>query len=722
MAESRIRAVQAKVYIRIEALEMDGIDKNHKATWIWYPNDYELWLHVQVSMKRQFRGYICPPFWRMDTAYSNVMFRKKLKLERPESLTLSVQGAFVVHLDGSMLPMPYERKPITSVLIPAGEHELVVKVFMDTAVPALYAAGETITSDGTWEVTCHNGQWLNAGSDRFDDPASPPGAFPFAYETVHPVHVAKAKGTVLVDFGQETFGYVTFLELKGRGVIRLYYGESMEEALAGEEAETSDELEIDFTEPQSLTTPVTRAFRYVQIRADEGLTWQSVQHEYEYLPMERRGSFRCSDERINRIWEVAVRTLQLTTMEFMYDGMKRDRWVWSGDAYQSFMMNNYVFFDQAVTRRTLVALRGKDPVNMHINTIMDYTFYWFISYHDYYLHTGDLAFISSSYPNMLSLMEFCLKRRNTDGMMEGYPEDWVFIDWADMEKRGEVCAEQLLFCRSLEIMGTFAGLLGDGGNEQKFTDLAQELRSRIFELFWDEERGAFLHGRLDGKINDRILKYPSMFALRLGYLNNAQSELVARNVLLNESVQKITTPFMRYFELEALCEIGQQTHVLHEMREYWGGMLDLGATTFWEEYDPGQPAELQYDMYGDKYRKSLCHAWGAAPLYLLGKYWTGVRPEASGYSQYRVEPCLGGLEWFEGTVPTQDGEIKVFMDRSRIAVFTNAVGVGTLRFKSETYPETNEGEIRQIGSGEYELELVRPAFAYEVRIKHPISE
>lgn len=109
---------------------------------------------------------------------------------------------------------------------------------------------------------------------------------------------------------------------------------------------------------------------------------------YEYVPVTYRSSFQCSDPKINEIYEMSLYTLHLNTREFFLDGIKRDRWVWSGDAYQAFLMNYYSFFDLDVTRRTLVALRGKDPLTMHINTILDYSLYWFISLYDYYMYTA----------------------------------------------------------------------------------------------------------------------------------------------------------------------------------------------------------------------------------------------------------------------------------------------------------------------------------------------
>ncbi|MBP1988474.1 alpha-L-rhamnosidase-related protein [Paenibacillus eucommiae] len=700
------------------------MDKNHnQATWIWYPDDYEIWLHQKVSVLRQFRGYICPPSWRLDSAYTSVKFRKTFDFAQPELLTLSVQGTYVLHMDGSMTPVPYERRPVTSLLIPAGKHELTVTVYNDQTIPAVYATGGANScTDNTWEVSAYNGKWVRAASWNFHDICCPPSGFPFSYETVRPTSISTVNGAIIVDFGRETFGYIKFLGAAGKGTIRLYYGESLQEAMAGELAETFDELAIESDTPLDYTTSVTRAFRYIQLRADEGISWRELIHEYEYVPLEKHGSFSCSDERINQIWDVSAHTLHMNMREFIFDGMKRDRWVWSGDANLGFLINNYVFFEQDVTKRTLVALRGKEPVEIHMNTIMDYTFYWFISLSEYYLYTGDIAFIEANYAKMLSLMNFCLKRCNDDGMMEGYPDDWVFVDWAPMERRGELCFEQLLFCRSMETMAGFAKELGDKEDEERFVKLAEKLRQTIFSLFWDEEQGGLIHGRLDGELNQQMLKYPSMFAMRFGYLDLAQQEMVRQHVLLNEGIQKISTPFMRFFELEALCQIGEQERVLQEIRDYWGGMLDLGATTFWEEYDPSLPDELQYDMYGDKFRKSLCHAWGAAPIYLTGKYVLGVKPLKPGYKHYQVEPHLCGLDWIKGAVPTPDGEIVVYMDKSRINVTTSSSGTGVLSFTSEWPPEANEGELKRVSEFGYELILSRLNFQYEIIFRPLIQQ
>ena len=82
-------------------------------------------------------------------------------------------------------------------------------------------------------------------------------------------------------------------------------------------------------------------------------------------------------------------------------------------------------------------------------------------------------------------------------------------------------------------------------------------------------------------------------------------------------------------------------------------------------------------MYGRPYGKSLCHAWGASPIYILGKYFLGVKPTKPGYETYEIRPTLGGLSWMEGEVPTPFGKISVKMNDQHITVRSDG-GHGTL--------------------------------------------
>ncbi|NDV79723.1 alpha-L-rhamnosidase C-terminal domain-containing protein [Dysgonomonas sp. 511] len=701
------------IFLLLIAMSMPVLAQ--KATWIYYPGDLEIWLGNEMQNRRTERGGFFPPFWKMDSHYVAVEFSTKLDLPTAEEVEIYVEGKYNIKLDGKILP-PYDK-----ITIPAGKHNLNIKVYNQANVPSIYVKGKTFGTDETWKVTFEDKEWidesgkasdtssgttyLQAGRWNFDSPETPPSKFRLATTPMEAVETEnKGKGT-LVDFGKETFGYIQFHGLRGKGNIYAYYGESPEEALDKEYCETLDVFK--FAENKELfTSENSKAYRYVYIEKDAGITFDKVSMLYEYLPLDYRGQFKCNDELINKIWDISAYTMHLTSREFFIDGIKRDRWIWSGDAYQSYLMNYYLFFDSPSVTRTMLNLRGKDPVTSHMNTIMDYTFYWFIGIYDYLQYTGDKQFVKQFYPRMQSLMDFCLSRRNSNGMMEGLAGDWVFIDWADfkMSKSGEVSIEQLLFCRSLEAMALCAEIMDDADNQKKYESLAKDLKSKLFTAFWSDEKNAFIHNREDGVMSTQVTPYTNMFAVLFDYLDAEKTKAVKENVLLNPEALKITTPYMRFYELEALCALGEHDHVLKEIRNYWGGMLNLGATSFWEKYNPDEKGTEHLAMYGRPYGKSLCHAWGASPIYLLGKYYIGVKPEKEGYKEFSIRPVLSDLKWIEGSVPTPNGDIKVYMDKKQIKVSASE-GEGYLYFKSTGKPKVNIGKIEPVEKNSYKVKI-----------------
>jgi alpha-L-rhamnosidase len=692
-----------------------NIAQAQKATWIWYPGDYEVWLSNKMQNRRTERGAFFPPFWKQDSHYVLIDFHKDFVLPNPEKIDLTVEGQYNVKLDGKAMP-GYPN----SITIPSGKHRLSLKVYNQAGVPAIYVNGPHLVSDTSWQVTYEDKEWIDesgktsdvsatkyesAGAWNFNASVQLPSAFRLPVEEHQPQKTEKKEHAILVDFGKETFGYAKLIGLKGKGNVRLCYGESKEEALSVATCELLDSIRIDQPQKADLTMEGSRAFRYINVLYDADVSLDNVSMLYEYSPVKQRGSFRCSDNQVNKIWDVSAYTLQLNTREFFIDGIKRDRWVWSGDAYQSYLMNYYLYFDSPTVTRTLFALRGKDPVTSHINTIMDYTFYWFIGIYDYYQYTGDKTFIRQMYPRMQSMMSYCLSRRDKDGLMEGLPGDWVFIDWADkLSKKGKVSFEQLLLCRSLETMALCAGIMKDKPNSAQYQQLSTELKSKIFAYYWNNQKHALVHSRVNGKQTDNVTRYANMFSIFFNYFTEAQKQEVKKSVLLNGKIQKITTPYMRFYELEALCAMGEQSYVLKEMKEYWGGMLALGASTFWEEYNPAKNGAEHYAMYGRQFGKSLCHAWGASPIYLLGKYYLGVKPTAPAYRQYIIEPKLGGLQWMEGSVPTPQGDIKVYCSTKQIKVSAGS-GTGILRFASKSAPVCKDGVIKTKSKGLFELTI-----------------
>lgn len=696
------------------------------SNWIWYPGDYEIWLGNDMNNRRTERGAFFPHFWKMDSHYVLVEFSKMIDLAIAEEIEIAVEGKFNIKLDGKLqFGMP------TKFLLPAGKHNLNIKVWNQATPPTIFVNGKTVKSDGSWKVTYEDKEWIDESGKASDTSATiymdaafgdftsattPPSKYKLATTPQSAVKSELIHGGELIDFGKETFGFLQIHKLSGNGKLNIYYGESRKEALDKDYCETLDQLTVNgnTVTDDALTVTTTlndcytlgnsKAFRYVFITKTAGVNYSDVSMLYEYKPETQRGSFKCNDEEVNKIWEVGAYTMQLTTREFFIDGIKRDRWTWSGDAIQSYLMNYYLSFDSQTVKNTIWLLRGKDPVTSHTNTIMDYTFYWFLSIYDYYKYSGDAHFIKQIYPRMQTMMDYVLGRTNKNGMVEGQTGDWVFVDWADgfMDKRGELSYEQVLFCKSLETMALCADVLHNEADKLKFDGLATVLRNKLVPAFWDETKNALIHNRIDGKQQNAVTRYSNMFAVFFNYLSPQQKQEIKTTVLFNDSIMKISTPYMRFYELEALCALGEQEKVMKEMKDYWGGMIREGATSFWEKYNPTDKGSEHLAMYGRPYGKSLCHAWGASPIYLLGKYYLGIQPVEAGYSEFSITPNLGGLKWMEGTAPTPNGEIKLFMDIKTIKVAATE-GRGYLTFSSKNKPNASKGIIEKLDSNTYRL-------------------
>jgi hypothetical protein len=134
--------------------------------------------------------------------------------------------------------------------------------------------------------------------------------------------------------------------------------------------------------------------------------------------------------------------------------------------------------------------------------------------------------------------------------------------------------------------------------------------------------------------------------------------------------------FYGYYVLQARAMACDYQGAMDCIRQYWGAMLDLGATTFWEDFDldwtanAGRIDELvpagKKDIHGDfgnycykGFRHSLCHGWASGPTAWLSEHVLGVQVVEPGCNVVRIEPHLADLDWAEGTFPTPMGVIKI---------------------------------------------------------------
>lgn len=114
--------------------------------------------------------------------------------------------------------------------------------------------------------------------------------------------------------------------------------------------------------------------------------------------------------------------------------------------------------------------------------------------------------------------------------------------------------------------------------------------------------------------------------------------------------------FYGYYMLEALAEGGLYDEALQIISNYWGAMLDLGATTFWEDLNYAHAAGAaridepvpagKFDIHAESgaycykgLRHSLCHGWASGPhsLAFAGTCWASCRSNRAA-SPWRCAP------------------------------------------------------------------------------------
>lgn len=637
-----------------------------KSYWIWNYGDYEIFHSNRVNARRQEFGVDYPTFWKYYDVDRNVRFYTEIETETDGNIKLFLNGKGYILVDGQR----YATGKV--ILLQKGKHTLQISVVNLTGLPAAYIESDVCSTNNEW-YTLENGAKKQVGFDiHYDCQEKNPESFPFAYEEKYPVSVQKYNDGVLYDFGKELFGFLYVSDVKASESIHVSYGESLEEAV-----DVENSILFEDVSGENRYKLRQRAFRYIYLTGAENA---NIHAELEYLPIEYKGSFRCDDEDVNKIWDVCAYTLHLNMREVLTEAIKRDRWLWGGDAYQAFKFNNYLFFDKEIVRRSTIALRGKEPFDEHINTITDYSLYWVIGLHEYYVTYGDIEFIKNIYDKAVSLMEFCEAREDDKGFIVKKNNDWIFVDWSDIDKDGAVCAEQMLYIAANKAMAALTRLVGadPSSYEEKYSRLIETTN----KFFWKEEKGAYIDCYESGK--NHISRHANVFAILYDVANEEQKAKIIENVLENDKITKITTPYFEGFELDVMGKIGHFDFIENVIKTYWKGMLDLGATTVWEEYNPNLSGAQHYEMYGNKYGKSLCHAWGASPIYLLGKYYLGVTPTSSGYETFEVKPYLGGFKFIDGVVPIKDGSVRVKLSKDKLSVVATKNG-GTLIWAGKSY-------------------------------------
>ncbi len=473
---------------------------------------------------------------------------------------------------------------------------------------------------------------------------------------------ADYKSGIVLDYGKEIHGGIKISMGMRKDhapvKLRVRFGESVSEAMSdigGKHNATNEHSIRDFTIEVPWLGSVevgNSGFRFVRIdmlEADGEIPIKSIEAIFVYRDLPYLGSFESNDKRLNEIWLTGAYTVQLNMQDYLWDGIKRDRLVWVGDMHPEVMTVNAVFGNSDIVTKSLDLARDQYPLPEWMNGISSYSMWWLLIQNSLYNHHGDLTYLKEQETYMiglLDLLETFIDKDNKE-ILNGMR----FMDWPTSEKPEAIHAG----LQAMMILTFDAGskMMIDLGRP----DLAKKYASTAKRLGKHKPKGN-----------------TTKQAAALMSLAGLQDPKDVNKVLKKDGVQNMST-FYGYYMLEAMAKANDYAGAMDVIREYWGGMLDLGATTFWEDFNineaknsgridevtPEGKDDIHCDFGAYCYiglRHSLCHGWASGPTPWLSQYVLGVQILDGGNS-VKIEPHLGDLKWAKGSVPTNFGVLKV---------------------------------------------------------------
>jgi hypothetical protein len=480
--------------------------------------------------------------------------------------------------------------------------------------------------------------------------------------------------SVVLDFGRELTGRVEVSSDSDTPVtVTVQMGESQPEATKAPYLGVN-QLTIA---PHGTGYGPKSAFRFAKIRFVDGgpeLRFKAIRVDDIYYPVKYEGSFESSDPLLNRIWETGAYTTHLCMQDDIWDAPKRDRGRWMGDTDVSGRVIDEVFGDRTLMEDTLDRLLGPAPVNGQVNGIPGYSSFWFTGTADYYRHTGDKEFLEREHARMIQLLELVDKEFDARNLYANKSNVWLYVDWSP-DLNGDTPetrrATTLEFYRAYRDAVWMLRELGDTANAAKYEARATEIEAGAQKYLVDASSGAF---------GPRW--QTNAAAVIGGAAKPEQYDAIWKNVLSQVGTgptnSLIISPYYNYYVIRAMAEVGHREEALKWIRQYWGGMIGEGATSFWEAYDTSWNrgdfhASLQADN-GSGYFVSLAHGWSSGPTAWLMEQVLGIKPTGAGFSTVDIRPDLVDLAWAQGAEPTPHGLLKVDARKSGSAV-TIAVDV-----------------------------------------------
>jgi hypothetical protein len=601
-----------------------------------------------------------PRMFRKSFSLVSVPTRVTLYVFGPYNADVLINGTNVVHLaqGGAILTneRPLEIMEISNVLM-TGTNSIyvtasaseVLALKIDPAEQGINAQ-PLVVSDALWEGSTDGSNWIPVSS--FGSLESDVTRFKAnfdlnlyqwpGYQGINAIldhlllrPVSSTPGSpnsMTLDFGKEISGRLRVDSSSSTAVhLQLSFGESLQEA-------TPD---LSFLGPRNLVVPAAEtaygpvtAFRYVQIVFLDGPDAAKslcilVDQAFRNLPLMKQ--YQNPDALLVQIWQTSVYTAQLGMQTEFWDAPKRDRAPYSADLYVSARTARAAFgnatdplvkytLDDLFKRLCIV--NGRPITGQDINCIPSFNAWWILDVGDLYRSNSDAAYLASQREN-LSVILARMQTQLKDGLFADDPSMFLFADWSPgmYHFAGQTAKEATKITTMIYYMGFqeaafLFGQIGDSESAAEYAAVAAAIKTAAVAAYFDSAMGTF---------GDRM--QTNAMAVYSGIAESSQYDAIFRGILNHPPTEEVT-PYFYYFVLEAMEISGHRFEALDRIRQVWGGMLNAGATTFWEIDPPGcasttDSAQCLIEDFdrlsnqGTRLVMSMAHGWASGPAAFL---------------------------------------------------------------------------------------------------------
>jgi alpha-L-rhamnosidase len=394
-------------------------------------------------------------------------------------------------------------------------------------------------------------------------------------------------------------------------------------------------------------------------------------------PVTAVGAFSSSDAMLDQLWLTGAETLKMCMHDGWEDCPSREQRQWLGDATVEQLVGQAAFGpsinplnakylrDVAASQRPDGLVQMFAPGNHTTDglTIPDWTLQWILNARNHLLWSGDVETIEAVFPAIERALMWFDRCRGASGLVADMP-NWHFMDWAGLGREGEACALNAQLAGCFTAAAEMADVIERPKVALRFRHDASTIGDALNQRHWDEARGVYIDcvDPETGAQSPRVSQHANAAMILWGAAPVERWSRIIQRITDPDRMTFTAAPpvapvgatldeqegvvlantFYSHFVYTALIKAGRADIALALMRRFYGPMLEKGATTLWESFDP---------------IGSLCHGFSASPTYHLLTGVLGLQPLADGFAGLRIAPQTAGLERVEGKIETMAGSV-----------------------------------------------------------------